>query len=91
MIILDVFNIHCFRNPTPDSILLPNWEETREFPVNYYRLGNFDFESKPMFGMENGGIFEDRTKFWRHLYGAKMLTFYQIKKVRIKCKKPTWN
>lgn len=61
-------NFHRFRNPTPDSSPLPKWVETKEFPVNYYRLGNLHFDNKPMFGMESGGIFEDRAAFWRQLY-----------------------
>lgn len=55
-----------FSNPTPDSSHLPKWHQVKHFPVNYYRLGNFHFEGKPTFGMENG-IFEDRAKFWRDL------------------------
>lgn len=56
-----------FSNPTPESSPLPKWVETREFPVKYYRLGNLNFDSKPMFGTEKGGIFEERAKFWREL------------------------
>lgn len=57
----------CNRNPTPETSPLPKWETVKGFPVNYYRIGNFHFEDKAMFGMENGGLFEDRTKFWRDL------------------------
>lgn len=35
--------------------------------MKYYRLGNLNFDGKPMFGTENGGIFEERAKFWREL------------------------
>lgn len=55
------------RNPTPASSHLPKWEEVNGFPVNYYRIGNSHFEDKAMFGMEDGGIFEDRTEFWREI------------------------
>lgn len=56
-----------YRNPTPDSSYLPKWEQTNGFPLNYYRFGNWNFGTKSMFGMENGGLFEDRAKFWREL------------------------
>lgn len=35
--------------------------------MNYYRIGNLNFEGKAVFGNEDGGIFEDRAKFWRDL------------------------
>ncbi|XP_031633819.1 venom carboxylesterase-6-like isoform X1 [Contarinia nasturtii] len=54
-------------NPTPDSSHLPKWTETKELPLNFYRLGNLHFDGKPMFGNENGGIFEERAKFWREI------------------------
>nr|AXB38858.1 juvenile hormone esterase [Sitodiplosis mosellana] len=54
-------------NPTPNSSHLPKWHETRDFPITYYRLGNLNFDGKPMFGTEKGGIFEERAKFWRVL------------------------
>lgn len=57
-----------FRNPTPDSSYLPKWNQINHFPINYYRLGNLNFEGRPIIGMENeDGLFEDRAKFWRHL------------------------
>lgn len=56
-----------FRNPTPKSSYLPKWKKLKEFPINYYRIGNLNFENKPMFGNEYGGMFEDRAKFWREL------------------------
>lgn len=62
-----------FSNPTPESSQLPKWHEAKEFPVNYYRLGNLNFDSKPMFGTEKGGIFEERAKFWREL-GTHLLS-----------------
>lgn len=55
------------RNPTPDSSLLPKWEEVKRFPIDFYRIGNFHFENKPTFGMESGGLFDDRMKFWKEL------------------------
>ncbi|XP_031636223.1 venom carboxylesterase-6-like [Contarinia nasturtii] len=54
-------------NPTPESSNLPKWVEAKEFPLNYYRLGNLNYDGKPMFGMERHGIFEERTKFWREI------------------------
>lgn len=62
----DNYIFHC-RNPTPNSSRLPKWDELNGFPVNYYRIGNFHFDTKPMFGMESGGIFEDRARFWREI------------------------
>lgn len=56
-----------YRNPTPESSYLPKWEKTNGFPLNFYRIGNWNFETKPMFGMEDDGLFEDRAKFWREL------------------------
>lgn len=56
-----------YRNPTPDSSYLPKWEQTNRFPLNYYRIGNSNFEGKSMFGMEYDGLFEDRATFWREL------------------------
>ncbi|XP_031628536.1 liver carboxylesterase 1-like [Contarinia nasturtii] len=54
-------------NPTPESSNLPKWIEAKEFPLRYYRFGNLNFDGKPMFGMEENGIFEERTKFWREI------------------------
>lgn len=58
---------HLCRNPTPKSSHLPKWEKANGFPLNFYRIGNWNFEAKAMFGMENDGLFEDRSKFWREL------------------------
>lgn len=56
-----------FRNPTPESSDLPKWHTTNDFPVQYYRIGNWNFDNKPMFGMENDGIFHERAEFWRKI------------------------
>lgn len=57
----------------PDLKNLPKWEKVSGFPINYYRIGNLNFEAKPTFGMESDGIFENRAEFWRkletYLYG----------------------
>lgn len=55
------------RNPTPKSSYLPKWEKTKGFPLNFYRIGNWNFDTNSMFGMEDGGLFEERAKFWREL------------------------
>lgn len=60
-----------YRNPTPESSNLPKWQTANEVPVNYYRIGRLHFESKPLFGMESGGLFDERTKFWRELGANK--------------------
>lgn len=52
---------------TPDSSHFPKWSEVEELPLNYYRLGNLHFDGKTIFGRENGGIFEERAKFWREI------------------------
>ena len=46
---------------------MPKWDKLNGFPINYYRIGNWHFENKTMFGNENGGILEDRATFWRFL------------------------
>lgn len=56
-----------FSNPTPSSSPLPQWQEASEFPLKYYRIGNAHFKDKPLIGMEDGGIFEDRAQLWREL------------------------
>lgn len=73
-VLLIIHNHHCFdylklycSNPTPNTSHLPKWNEAREFPVNYYRFGNLNFEEKPLFGSETGGIFENRAKIWREI------------------------
>lgn len=60
-------NINHYRNPTPESSPLPKWDTTTAFPLNYYRIGNSNFEDKPIVGMEHSGLFENRAKFWRQL------------------------
>ena len=60
-------NLQFNRNPTPESSYLSKWEQTNGFPLNYYRIGNLNFETKSMFGMEFDGLFEDRAKFWGEL------------------------
>lgn len=58
------------RNPTPESSLLPKWDKAEQIPVNYYRIGNFHFDEQPLFGMETGGLFEDRAEFWREIQSS---------------------
>lgn len=56
------------RNPTPATSSLPKWHEAiQSQPSKYYRIGNLNFQGKPVIGMEYGGLFEDRAKFWRKL------------------------
>lgn len=43
------------------------WDEINEFPIDYYRIGNYNFEDKSLIGMESGGLFEDRAQFWREI------------------------
>lgn len=68
------------RNPTPELSYLPKWDKVEGFPINYYRIGNFHFEDKPMFGMETGGLFENRAEFWREIRTSyKNETFANLK------------
>lgn len=55
------------RNPTPASSNLPKWTPTNRAPVTFYRIGNANYPGKALFGMEDGGIFQDRADFWRHI------------------------
>lgn len=55
------------RNPTPDNSNLPKWKATNNFPLKYYRIGNYKFPGERMVGMESGGIFADRADFWRKI------------------------
>lgn len=43
----------------------------KAFPIDYYRIGNANFDGKPKFGMEYGGLFENRAQFWRTI-GANL-------------------
>lgn len=71
-----VFLFYLFsRNPTPPSSPLPVWNEARGFPLEYYRIGNTNFEGKPIIGMESGGLFDDRAQFWLQL-GANLPANY---------------
>lgn len=51
------------------------WNEARGFPLEYYRIGNTNFEGKPIIGMESGGLFDDRAQFWLQL-GANLPANY---------------
>lgn len=43
-----------------------------------YRIGNTYFKGNPKFGMEHGGLFEERAKFWR-MIGAHSQVDYSVK------------
>lgn len=53
-----------------ESSQLPQWNQVEGLPANYFRIGNLHFEDQPRFGMENGGIFEDRAQFWREIHSS---------------------
>lgn len=53
-------------NPNSASSELPKWNQINKFPIDYYRIGNFNFNGKPMFGMDVD-LFENRSIFWRDL------------------------